>query len=61
MTCSLAKAMCDGNLVKGYAEVRKFINAKAVTVNGKLAVSWNQIVQVGDVIKLGKYRTYVVR
>ena len=61
MTISLAKAMCDGGLAKGYAEVRRYINSKAVTVNNELAVSWNQLVQIGDTIKLGKYRTYVVR
>jgi len=60
MTCSLAQAMCDGGLVRGYAEVRKFINAKAVTINGQAAVSWNQLVHSGDVIKLGKYRVCVV-
>lgn len=61
MTVSLAKAMCDGCLVKGYAEVRRYIEAKAVTVNGKTATSWNQLVESGDIIKLGKYRSYAVK
>lgn len=61
MTCSLAKAMCDNGLTNGYAEVRRFIDAKSVTVNEELAVSWNQLVHYGDIIRLGKHRTCVVR
>lgn len=58
---TLGRAMCDGGLVKGFAEVRRYIETKAITVNGELATAWDQIVHVGDVIKLGKRRTYVVR
>ena len=61
MTCSLAKAMCDNGLVKGYAEVRRFIDAKSITVNDNLAVSWDQQVHCGDIIKLGKHRSCVVK
>ena len=58
---TLAQAMCNGGLAMGFAEVRRHVAHQAVTVNGKTAVAWDQIVYVGDVIKLGKHRTYVVR
>ena len=60
MTETLAHAMCRKSLAKGYAEVRRYIDAQAVTVNDKLAVSWSQEVHHGDVIKLGKHRATVV-
>lgn len=60
MTTSLAQAMCNGGLTKGFAEVRRFIDSKAITINGVLATSWDQKVETGDIIKLGKYRTVIV-
>ena len=61
MSTTLAQAMCEGSLAKGFAEVRRFIDNQAVTVNGELATSWNQQVNSGDIIKLGKRRVCVVR
>ena len=61
MSMTLARAMCNGGLVKGFAEVRRYISAKSITVNGDLATAWDQVVHVGDVIKLGKRRTYIVQ
>lgn len=61
MTVSLAKAMCDGGLAMGYAEVRRYIDSGAVQVNGEPARSWNQLVYVGDIIKVGSYRSCVVK
>ena len=61
MSTTLGKAMCEGGLAMGFAEVRRYIANEAITVNGEIATAWDQIVHVGDVIKLGKRRTYVVR
>lgn len=61
MTTSLADAVCNNGLASGYAEVRRFIASQAITVNGEVATAWNQLVHCGDIIKLGKYRTCVVR
>lgn len=58
---TLGRAMCDGGLAKGFAEVRRYIESKAITVNGEIATAWDQTVHVGDVIKLGKRRTCIVK
>lgn len=39
MSTTLAQAMCEGFLANGFAEVRRFIDNQAVTVNGELATS----------------------
>ena len=60
MTETLAHAMCEHNLVRGFSEVRRFIQQKAITVNGEFAITWDQSVHQGDVIKLGKHRVAIV-
>ena len=60
MTETLAAAMCRKGLTNGFAEVRRLIEGKAITINGQPATEWNQLVNAGDVIKCGKYKTAVV-
>lgn len=60
MSETLMHAMCRLGLAHGGADCRRYITTKSVTVNGELATSYDQIVHVGDVIKLGKRRTGVV-
>lgn len=59
MSKTLAAAMCDANLAKGFAEVRRFISANVVTINDKPAEAWNQFVNIGDVVKCGKHKMIV--
>ena len=61
MPQTLGSALCQGGLTVGFAEVRRLVRNKAVTINGEIATSWDQPVKVGDVLKVGKYRTYVVK
>ena len=51
---SLAQAMCKQGLASGFAEVRRLIHGKAITVNGALAESWDMPVKSGNVITCGK-------
>jgi len=60
MTETLAAAMCRKGLTNGFAEVRRLVSGKVITVNGELAIEWNQLVHTGDVIKCGKYKTAIV-
>ena len=61
MSKTLGQAMYDGGLVIGFAEVRRLIDAKAVTINDVPALACDQIVRTGDILKVGKHRTCVVR
>lgn len=61
MTINLATVLCQGGLTAGFAEVRRLINGKAITINGQLATSWDQEVASGDIIKIGKHKEIVVR
>lgn len=56
----LAKAMHDHDFVKGFAEVRRYISAGSITINDELATAWNQTVKTGDIIKLGKHKSFCV-
>lgn len=60
MSETLMHAMCRLGLAHGGADCRRYIINKAVTINGELAISYDQIVHTGDIIKLGKRRTGVV-
>ena len=61
MAVTLGLALCQGGLATGFAEVRRLIASQAVTINGKTATAWDQPVMVGDVLKVGKHRTCVVK
>lgn len=56
----LAQALVDYDMVKGFAEVRRYIAAQAILVNNKLATSWDQMVKTGDCIKLGKHKSFII-
>ena len=56
----LAKAMYDHDFVKGFAEVRRYVSAKSITINETPAIAWDQKVETGDVIKLGKHKSFCV-
>lgn len=56
----LARVMCERGLTTGFAEVRRLISGKAITINGILATSYDQKVYSGDVIKCGKHKSTVV-
>lgn len=60
MAVNLATALCQEGLTTGFAEVRRLINGKAITINGQLATSWDQEVKTGDVLKVGKHKECVV-
>ena len=60
MTDPLGKVMCNRGLTRGFAEVRRFINGRAITINGELATEWDQKVHQGDIIKLGKRKMVIV-
>lgn len=53
-TISLKEAMVHGELAIGFAEVRRYVSAGAVYVNGNLATDAEQLVEPGDRIVLGK-------
>lgn len=57
---TLARALVDYDMAKGFAEVRRYVAAKSVFVNDKLATSWDQTVKTGDCIKLGKHKSFVL-
>lgn len=61
METFLAKAMCDGGLALGFAEVRRYINTNSIKINGELATAWDQPVKKGDIIKLGRRKSCVVQ
>lgn len=61
METFLAKAMCDGGLALGFAEVRREISTKSITINDEVATAWDQPVKKGDIIKLGKRKSCVVQ
>ena len=61
MSTTLGLALCQGGLATGFAEVRRLIQSQAITINGEIATKWDQSVCIGDVLKVGKHRTYVVR
>lgn len=58
---TLSQAIFDSGLPLGPEEVQKFIQNKQIMVNGKLAISWDQVVYIGDVIVFGKTKSYLVR
>ena len=51
---TLKQAMVNGGLVVGFAEVRRFVDAGAVCINGTQATDADQPVFLGDKIQLGK-------
>ena len=57
----LAEVLCKEGLLTGFAEVRRLINGKAITINGNLAKSWDEPVKSGDVITCGKYKKMIVK
>lgn len=57
---TLAQALVDYDMAKGFAEVRRYVAAKAVFVNNEPATAWNQEVKTGDCIKLGKHKSFVI-
>ena len=57
----LAEVLCEEGLLTGFAEVRRLINGKAITVNGNLAKSWDESVKSGDIITCGKRKKMVVK
>jgi len=61
MSTTLGVALCKSGLTSGFAEIRRLIQSQAVTINGEIATQWDQIVNIGDVLKVGKHRTYVVK
>ena len=60
MAINLATVLCQKGLTTGFAEVRRLIGGKAITINGQLATSWNQEVKSGDTLKVGKRKECVV-
>jgi len=38
----------------GFAEVRRYINSGAITVNGRVATDADMLLKPGDIVKLGK-------
>ena len=61
MSTTLAMALCNNGLTTGFAEVRRLIDGKAITINGEFAISWDQLVYIGDILKVGKHKTCVVK
>lgn len=61
MSTTLAMALCKGGLTSGFAEVRRLISSEAITINGELATSWDQLVYTGDILKVGKRKVCVVK
>lgn len=57
---TLAQALVDYDMAKGFAEVRRYVAAKAVFVNNEPATAWDQEVKTGDCIKLGKHKSFVI-
>ena len=60
MAETLAAAACRLSLANGFAEIRRYVDAKSIFINDIPAEKWDQKVYQGDVIRIGKRRTGVV-
>lgn len=57
---SLNEALYRLGVVIGHGESRRLFNQDAIKINGRIAISLQQVVFPGDDIRVGKTRSFVV-